>query len=241
MVSENLFQTWNTEKLNKKVLKLQKKMLKKNPYLKYNFFNDIDMNNSVEQNFDLNIIRNFTKIKHIVAKSDFWRYLMLYKFGGIYLDIDSLIIGKLDQNLIEKNSGIITFEPNNKYFLQWSLIYDKNHPVLEKCIENIIHNMDKQLYKHDIHSLTGPKLYTKSVIEILKENSIEFEDLINFETNNQFMKIDLGKYLLKLIPSGNYDKYFLFKHKYTHLLSNTQKGSSNPQHWTETQKYINVY
>ena len=166
---------------------------------------------------------------------------MLYKFGGIYLDIDSLIIGKLDQNLIEKNSGIITFEPNNKYFLQWSLIYDKNHPVLEKCIENIIHNMDKQLYKHDIHSLTGPKLYTKSVIEILKENSIEFEDLINFETNNQFMKIDLGKYLLKLIPSVNYDKYFLFKHKYTHLLLNTQKGSRNPQHWTETQKYINVY
>ena len=59
---------------------------------------------------DYDIINFYFILKHYAARSDFWRYLMLKKFGGIYLDIDSLILKNL-KPLYEINRSILTLEP----------------------------------------------------------------------------------------------------------------------------------
>ena len=237
----NLFQTWKTQNLNPKILKLHSTMLKKNNSLSQTIYTDTQMIDSVMSNFNEEICSNFKRLNNVVAKADYWRYLMLYKYGGVYLDIDSLILDSLNSNYFEPNTGYISLELNKKYFIQWSLIYDKDHPVLKKCIENIGINLKNNLYKNDISSLTGPKLYTKSILETLNKESIYLEDLVSADKKNSKFEIKINKHKLVFVPSNQYDKEFLFKHKYTHLLNNRNKGTLEESHWTVTQSKQDVY
>ena len=70
------------------------------------------------------------------AKADFWRYCILYKNGGIYLDIDSEITNSLDQLILKDDQCIITREGHYGIFNNWIMIFEKNHPILLKTIEN---------------------------------------------------------------------------------------------------------
>lgn len=236
-----LFQTWRTQNLDKKILKLQEKEIIKNPVLNRTIYTDSQMIDSIASNFDKETFKYFQKIKNIVAKADFWRYLILYQHGGVYLDIDSSITGKIDNSFYNSNTGIISLEDNNKLFLQWSLIYSKNHPVLEKVINNIKINLDNNLFKNDISSLTGPKLYTKSILQLLAEHSISLNDLLELNLKTKTTELNLTGGNLIFVPSGIYDELFLFKHKYTHKLLNRKKGILGTDHWTVQQKIHEVY
>lgn len=237
----NLYQTWKTQNLHSKILKIQKNMLAKNLHLNHIIYTNEQMEDFVYANFEENIIRSFKKINNMVAKADFWRYLILYKFGGIYLDIDSLITSKLSNYEYEPNTGYISFESNNKKFIQWSLIYGKNHIILEKCIQNIIININDELFKNDISNLTGPDLYTKSVLSILNEKSIGLRELLIAEKNNSKLTFKINDNKIIFIPSLEYNKNFLFKHKYTHLLNNRKKGTLEDSHWTIAQQKDDIY
>ena len=46
------------------------------------------------------------------ARADLWRYCVLYKHGGVYLDIDSLIVKPLDEWIKPDDHAIISYETN---------------------------------------------------------------------------------------------------------------------------------
>ena len=77
----------------------------------------------------------YSKIQHPIVQADFWRYLVLYEFGGMYCDIDSIYdvaiehmvdkidftkdfyaisrdISLMDKNGLTNNSHIICSEKN---------------------------------------------------------------------------------------------------------------------------------
>ena len=80
-------------------------------------------------------------MNHIVAKADIWRYTILFNNGGIYLDIDSEITGVLDSLINDEDEAIITPEIHENLFIQWGLIFGKQHKILEKTLNNIVHDV----------------------------------------------------------------------------------------------------
>ena len=41
-----------------------------------------------QHNFDFKYYATFNKLKHIRNKLDLWKYCILYKYGGIYIDMN---------------------------------------------------------------------------------------------------------------------------------------------------------
>ena len=91
MIPKVIYQTWKTQNIHKKINDLHKKMLKANPKYKHIIYTDDQMLDFVKSNYDKDIFRYFERINNIVARADFWRYLILFKKGGVYLYIDSII------------------------------------------------------------------------------------------------------------------------------------------------------
>ena len=91
------------KKFHKKIEKLRKKMIIENPKFQFELFSDEEMDNSIEEYFDKEINKIYFKLNHYAARSDFWRYLMLHRFGGVYLDIDSLILKDLSPIFLKTN------------------------------------------------------------------------------------------------------------------------------------------
>jgi mannosyltransferase OCH1-like enzyme len=163
MIPKNIFQSWYTKTLNIKILDRINNMLQMNPGYNHKIYTDDEIDEFVNTYFPGEIAECYNRLNIIVAKVDFWRYLVLYKYGGIYLDMDSSIEKPLDDLIKDTDEAIITAEGNPLLYVQWALIFNKEHPILKKTIELIVNNIKNNTYPNDIHKMTGPTVYSKAI------------------------------------------------------------------------------
>jgi inositol phosphorylceramide mannosyltransferase catalytic subunit len=63
-------------------------MRKRNPDYKYEFFDDARIDNFLKTEYPPDFFKAYQKLAIGAAKADFFRYAVLYKTGGVYVDID---------------------------------------------------------------------------------------------------------------------------------------------------------
>lgn len=136
---------------------------KKNPEYAYEFYDDQRIERFISQEFDHETLNLYQKLNIGAAKADFFRYAVLLKNGGVYLDIDSLINGKLDDFILPTDVAIISSENNPGLLVQWALFFEPGHPFLKKTLELVLDNIRNNTYPHDVHKMTGPSVYTQAV------------------------------------------------------------------------------
>ncbi|BFO68532.1 glycosyltransferase [Chryseobacterium sp. KCF3-3] len=197
-VPKQIFQTFITKKLPLITKYHIWNMKRKNPGYRYFFYDDQDIEKFITEEFPPEYIKSYRKLTIGAAKADFFRYAILYKKGGIYLDIDSSTIKPFEKLIQEDDEAVISVERHENLYVQWALIFNKNHPFLKKTLELMIDNIDTHRYPHNIHATTGPTVFSKGIRESLKENpaipftlfnGIEFRGYLKF-------KYKLGKFFL---------------------------------------------
>ena len=216
-----IYQTWKTKDLHENCIKIRDNIQSLNPDYEMKLYDDNDIDIFIKNNFDDYIYTCYSNLNVGAAKADFWRYCILYKNGGVYLDIDSEILRPLDQLIEENDKCIITREGNPGTFNNWIMIFEKEHPILLKTINNCCYNITNKT-SNDICYLTGPAgpfthainetmcpLYTKNT-HLYYEKDEELNNVLNKVTSKipcKFYGIDMGIFAR-------------FKHPYTNYLYN---------------------
>lgn len=232
MIEKNIFQSWYTTKLPSLVQNKIDFIKESNPEYKYHLYTDNDIDMFVNENFPGEIANAYNKLNIIVAKVDFWRYLVLYKYGGVYLDMDSSIERPLKELINDDDQAIITAEGNPGLFVQWGLIFSKEHPILKKTIELVVQNINTNRYPNNIIKMTGPGVFSEAINEVyikLFGNSINHSE-ININTNKTEKKDDISFRVYGL----DYNQFFKYKHEYSHLLY------IGRNHWRVMEKEIQL-
>jgi hypothetical protein len=206
-LTKTIYQTWYTKVLPEPIQKSIDNMLNLNPEFEYHLYDDDDMIKFIHDNYPGEISEAFDTIKIGAMKADLWRYLVLYKFGGVYLDIDSEIYSDLS-TLIVDDCAVITRENNPNLFVQWMLIFPPNHELLKICIDKCVWNIMN--IKDDVAKLTGPFVYSDSIREYLDDNNVynKTDDEINRTSIEKKLKIF----------SHDYNGYASYYHADRHLL-----------------------
>jgi hypothetical protein len=83
----NIYQTWHTKNLPTKMQENVNCLKRQNPEFKYYLYDDYDCREFIKKNFDKDVLNAFDTLIPGAYKADLWRYCILYKNGGIYLDI----------------------------------------------------------------------------------------------------------------------------------------------------------
>ena len=133
----------------------------------YEFYDDERIADFLKSEFGSEVFAAYDKLAIGASKADFFRYAMLYKRGGVYLDIDSEIRADLDGLVGPDDVAIIAHEGNPWYYVQWALVYAPGHPFLAKTLDKIIGNIESDRFPTDVHSMTGPGVYTEAIREVL--------------------------------------------------------------------------
>ena len=196
----------------KLILEHNKKMCKD---CKFIFYDDNDCTIFIKNNFGEKIFNAYTSINDAYGamKADFFRYCVLYKIGGIYIDIKSIIKYPIF-NLINKNDICILDYPRTgkeswrKYthptFEQWLLIFAPGHPYLLSMINLMVHYINIKYEpsikyisylttKEKILNVTGPDAFAKAIFTCIHKNNRQFHRNINYDkyfklSNNQNYK-----------------------------------------------------
>ena len=159
MIPKRIYQTWKYHELPDGISLTIQDMKKLNPSYEFYMYDDADIDNFVNKYYPGEIANAYNMLNIGTAKADLWRYLILYKYGGIYLDIDSMITKSLDDLIMLDDDAIITRESHKNIFNQWILIFSEKHPILkatiDKCVYNIINKTSNNIWE-----VTGPGVFT---------------------------------------------------------------------------------
>ena len=82
-----IYQTWKTKDLPPKMKECVDKLKRDNPEFDHHLYDDADCRAFIKNNYDADVLNAYDSLVPGAYKSDLWRYCMLYKKGGIYLDI----------------------------------------------------------------------------------------------------------------------------------------------------------
>ena len=211
MIPKILYQTWDTRIFPIDVQHRFIKMRKNYAGYEYRFFLDQDMDDFVKTHYPGKIWECYRKLNVIVAKADFWRYLVLYKWGGVYLDMDSDMLLPLDELIREDDDAIIAAESNPDMFVQWALMFKAEHPLLKLVIDRVVDNISNNTYPNDIHKMTGPSVFSNAVQILhgnlygagLNHSSIQMGSDVTYERNGikyRVYGIDYNGYFSCKIP-----------------------------------------
>lgn len=112
----------------------------------------------------------YDKLPLKVMKADFWRYCIIYKYGGIYHDADTVL--KVNPNFLTNynNKYLIIVPENDTHFCNWVFAAPANSPVLKSVIDlsvERIRSCKNIKGEHIIHYLTGPAVFTDGIFKYL--------------------------------------------------------------------------
>ena len=151
----NIYQTWHTKDLPEFMQKSVNNIIKNNPIFNYQLFDDNDCREFIKNNFDKNVLDAFDSLVPGAYKADLWRYCILYKNGGIYLDIKYEPINNFKFiNLTEKEHWVLD---TDKYCIYNALMVCKpNNNILLKAINKVVENVKSRFYGITALHPTGP-------------------------------------------------------------------------------------
>lgn len=221
-IPTNIFQTWeNRNKIPPIMFRAMQKIKRFNPRFKYYLFDDNDCREFIKKHFDVAVLHAYDSLIPGAYKADLWRYCVLYKIGGIYLDIKFIPInGFRFINLLEKEHFVN--ECGGFGIYNALLVCKPGNEILLKAINQIVENVKNKFYGSSCLDPTGPNLLGSLFTE---------EEKKSFDCVNG--------------PPDSYKTYILYKNFpilkcYNGYLKERQLFSSTPHYgelWNNRQIY----
>lgn len=161
----------------------------------------------IKDNFNFEVYTAYSKInpKLGAMKADFWRYCILYKNGGVYLDAKIKLKKNLDLVIKPEYECILDIPRtdleiwrtinNEPTYEQWMLFFSKEHIYLKNMIDDmtfdILNNYDPPIYeksttsitKQKILHITGPDALARSIKKTINNNDFKIPKHININYN----------------------------------------------------------
>jgi hypothetical protein len=190
-----IYQTYSTRRLPEEIEDNITHLKEQNPTFEYCFFDDTDVTDFIRDEFGDGMLRLFLKIRpeYGAARADFFRYLLMYTRGGVYLDLKSSTSQPLELSLRpddvfvlahwanrpgEEHAGYGTgivhpLELPEGELQQWHIICAPQSRLLEAVIEQTICNIANYtpwamgVGTIGTFTVTGPVCYTKALLPLL--------------------------------------------------------------------------
>jgi len=165
MIPKIIYQTWKTKNFSPIFTKYRHDMFSSLPDFAVYLFDDNEMERWIHENCSADILNCFYRIHSGAGRADLWRYLIIYKNGGFYLDIDSALTSDFCRYITPLDEGIISRESNSGFFLQWAFGFAPRHPVLKRTIEICLECIKNSNTDNPFWS-TGPAIFTLAINQV---------------------------------------------------------------------------
>lgn len=159
--NKNIFMCGNDKLLTPEIKLNMQKIRETNPDYKFCYFDDEKMEKFMQEEMDDVVYDAYMKVSHPVMKADFFRYCIVYKRGGVYLDLKSGPKKPLSQIITEENKDKLlvgtwmTYSLLPSYFaenlhwclfdkgeyMQWFIASPSHHPAMKAVIDQVVYNI----------------------------------------------------------------------------------------------------
>jgi hypothetical protein len=189
-----IHQTYRSGDLPEPLQRNVSHLKQQNPTFEYRFYSDSDIEQFIGAEYGVEILNRYRRIapEYGAARADLFRYLLVYRLGGVYLDIKSTTIAPLESTLRPDDRYILSHWDNGENgrhegwgrdaefpglpegeFQQWHIIASAGHPFLRSVILRVLDNIDRYTPQSfgtgrlGTLRTTGPICYTEAITQAL--------------------------------------------------------------------------
>lgn len=203
MIPRQIYQTYSSHQLPAALADNVAQLRATNPQWGHTLFDDADIDAFILEHYGERMLASYHRIhpSYGANRADLFRYLLIYKLGGVYLDIKSATRRPLDEVLREDDAFVLSYWKNQpgepfagwglhpslqRYargeLQQWHIIAAPGHPFLKAVIDRVLRHMD--WYHPVLHGygknagiwITGPVPYTQAIHPLLGNHAHRLVD-----------------------------------------------------------------
>ena len=192
-IPKTIVQTWKTKEFNKidtETCIYMNSWRQLNPNWDYKLYDDDDCRVFIEE-FHPDALHTYDLLPKPVEKADFFRYLAILSFGGVYADVDCVCMKSIESWVGIDDEMVIGYEvspdkedpkyPKTPYFAQWVFAATAGHPILENLKAIIIEKvssatMPLAMSDEDTIQRTGPAPFTAAVIKYMNDQGADIKN-----------------------------------------------------------------
>ena len=119
--------------------------------------------------FKIKNIRHYNEIEEWAGKADVWRYEILYRYGGIFCDADSICTNTLDEHFFEHDcfAGFENEQARPNLVANGYIGASKENPFMKILIDELYKTTSvSQKYTNRLAwQNTGPLFFTNNIIK----------------------------------------------------------------------------
>lgn len=196
-ITRTIHQTFPTHTLPDGIADAVRQLRDMNPDYDYILWSDKDVLDFIYDTYGYGILSAYLRINRLygAGRADIFRYLCVYKFGGVYLDIksgttrplssiirddDEYLLSHWDNSAGTSTAGFgrwpeVSQVPGGEYE-QWHIIAAQGHPFLERVIDRVLCNIEMYdpgrdgVGKRGVIKVTGPIAYTLAIWDIVADH-----------------------------------------------------------------------
>jgi len=166
-----------------------------NPEWNYRFYDNREVEAFIRDHYDARILKAYQRInpRYGATRADFFRYLLVFQAGGVYLDIKSGLSRPLNEIVghhqyllchwdngpggVHQGWGTHFKQMPQGEFQQWHVAAVPGHPFLRAVIELALHNIENYTVERygvgfaGAMTVTGPIAYTMAIAPRLRHAS----------------------------------------------------------------------
>ena len=188
----SIYQTWYTKNLPPKMSKSVSFIKYLNPEFEHFLYDDNDCREFIKENFDENVLNAYDSLIPGAYKADLWRYCILYKKGGIYIDVRYMPYNGFQFINLTKKEHFVLDLP----YLGVSGIYNAlmaclpGNEILLKAINQIVKNVENNYYGPHCLYPTGPNLLLNYFNQNEKNNLELKHECITNNSDDKIIKFN---------------------------------------------------
>jgi mannosyltransferase OCH1-like enzyme len=227
-----IYHSWHSNRVPPKMRDNIYALLKNNPEFDYYLYSDDACAKYIEKNYPKDVLTAFHTLKPGAYKSDLWRYCILYREGGVYLDIKYNTLESL-KSIISRSPEVFVKDVKHGIldgcFYNGVMISKPGNEVFKSCIDEIVNNSKRKSYNSNGLDVTGPCLLGRHLV-------MRYPQIVN--TNQYFFKREW--------PSGYILDYIMYKDtpimqsyiEYRDEQELTQKTEHYAKMWEDRNIYV---
>jgi mannosyltransferase OCH1-like enzyme len=163
-IPKNIIQTYKNNQIHDTIYDNIMAMMDMNRDYNYYLITDEIGIFLLEKYFNEFFLNAFKKLNLGAAKGDFLRYIALYIYGGVYVDMDSSICTSLS-SFVNPDTEHVFFLDENCNLQQWCFMVAPQHPIIHRLIDEMVRRIIQD--EKNIFLATGPTLFTDVVYNLI--------------------------------------------------------------------------
>lgn len=176
-IPRQIFFTWNSNRFEECPVVLLKTMdivKLMNPSYKVHYFSPEDARNFIAEHESANVLSAYDLLAPRAFQVDFWRYVVLYHQGGVYLDVKITTVYPLD-SFLPVTGGLLVNDIRGAGLLNGILAMPRHSRLMRLAIDGIVQNVESRFYGQSPLDISGPNHLFRCFNELSPAEQSQFK------------------------------------------------------------------